>query len=150
MDFANPLDALIIGAGPAGPAGLSAALTLARQLHTVVVFDSSRYRNATSSPMHTVLTWDHKDPKDFRGAARQNILDGYQTVQFVDIELRAIRKTDKGLFEVIDNGEGKRWIGRKVILATGATDIFPEIEGYGERWSKGMYSVLSRLYLCSS
>ena len=90
MDFAKSLDALIIGAGPAG---LSAALSLARQLHTVVVFDSSSYRNATSSHMHTVLTWDHKNPNDFRGAARQNILDGYETVQFVNVELKTIRKT---------------------------------------------------------
>ncbi|KAH7240340.1 uncharacterized protein BKA55DRAFT_693877 [Fusarium redolens] len=35
-----PVDALIIGAGPAG---LSAALALARQLHTAVVFHSSLF-----------------------------------------------------------------------------------------------------------
>ena len=147
MDYAEPLDALIIGAGPAE---LSATLTLARQLHTVVVFDSSSYRNANSSHMHTVLTWDHKDPSDFRGAARQNILDGYETIQFVNVELKSIRKTDKELFGVIGDGEGRRWTGRKVVLATGSTDMFLEIEGHRECWSKGMYSVLTRLYACSS
>lgn len=53
------VDTLLIGGGPAG---LSAALALARQLHSAVVFDSGVYRNALSKHMHTVATWDHKDP----------------------------------------------------------------------------------------
>ena len=47
--------------------------------------------------------------------------------------------TNKELFEVIGNGEGKPWIGRKVILATAATDIFPKVEVYEDCWSKVMY-----------
>lgn len=70
------VDALIIGAGPAG---LSAALALACQLHTAVVFDSSLFRNERSAYMHTIPTWDHKDPAAFRCATRKEILERYRT-----------------------------------------------------------------------
>ncbi|KAM3541938.1 hypothetical protein ARSEF1564_005181 [Beauveria bassiana] len=68
----SPVDALIIGAGPAG---LAAALALTHQLHTAVVFDSSLFRNACSTHMHTIPTGDHKDPAAFRGATRKEILE---------------------------------------------------------------------------
>ena len=131
------LDALIIGGGPAG---LTAALTLARQVHTAVVFDSGSYRNEGSKHMHTVLTWDHKDSKDFRAAARKNILDGYQTIQFEDVEVKTVRKNDTaegGLIEATD-ANGKTWQGRKLILATGVVDVYPDIEGYAECWISGV------------
>ena len=134
MSHSDPLDVLIVGGGPAG---LTAALTLARQLHTAVVFDSQDYRNAGAKHMHTVLTWDHKDPNDFRMTARQNILSGYQTIQFRDIALTKIQQTEEGMFEATDK-EGQTWVGKKVVLCTGVTDIYPNIEGYDDCWVKGM------------
>ena len=134
MSHSGPLDALIIGGGPAG---LTVALTLARQLHTAVVFDSHEYRNAGAKHMHTVLTWDHKDPSDFRMNARQNILSGYQTIQFRDTALTKIQKIEEGMFEATDK-EGQIWVGKKVVLCTGVTDIHPNIEGYDDCWVKGM------------
>ena len=134
MSHSGPVDVLIIGGGPAG---LTVALTLARQLHTAIVFDSGEYRNAGSNHMHTVLTWDHKDPSDFRTAAKENILSGYQTIQFRDTVLTKVQKTEKGLFEATDKA-GQTWSGRKVVLCMGVTDIYPNIEGYDDCWVKGM------------
>ncbi|KAI1157498.1 hypothetical protein F5B18DRAFT_669451 [Nemania serpens] len=114
-------DTLIIGGGISG---LAAALTLARQQHTAVVLDSEEYRNAPSPYMHNVLTWDHKEPQAFRTAAKDNILATYTTIQ----RRRKTTATD-----------GASWTGRKVILAVGVRDVFPQIPGYAECWAKGIY-----------
>ncbi|KAI0172254.1 hypothetical protein GGR52DRAFT_549627 [Hypoxylon sp. FL1284] len=52
-------DAAIIGGDPAG---LTAPATLARQPHTAAGLDDGGYRDARASHMHTVPTWDPKDP----------------------------------------------------------------------------------------
>ena len=134
MEPLQPLDALVIGGGPAG---LTAALTLARQRHTAVVFDAGNYRNGSANHIHTVITWDHKNPNDFRAAARENIVSGYQSITFRDVAVERLQKTGEGLFEATDK-DGKLSIGRKVILATGVRDVYPDIKGYEDCWVSGM------------
>ncbi|RYP43675.1 hypothetical protein DL768_009793 [Monosporascus sp. mg162] len=63
-------DVLIVSGGFSG---LAAAVTLARQLHTAVVFDSGSYRNARSRHMHLMPAWDHQDPERFRASARADL-----------------------------------------------------------------------------
>jgi thioredoxin reductase len=132
-------DTLILGAGPAG---LSTALGLARQLYSVVVFDSQQYRNYPTTHMHNVLTWDHKSPAEFRESARANILSRYEGIIFRDLRVDEIVKREDGMFEVVDE-RGGRTVGRKVVLATGVRDVMMGIEGFGELWGKSM-SVVSR------
>lgn len=128
------VDALIIGAGPAG---LSAALALARQLHTAIVFDSSLFRNARSAHMHTIATWDHKDPAAFRGATRAEILDRYSTISFEDREVARVEKTAAGEFAATAV-DGTAFTGRRLLLATGVTDLALDIKGYDECWGRSM------------
>lgn len=127
-------DVLIVGAGPSG---LAAATGLARQLHTAVVFDSGVYRNALTEHMHNVPTWDHRNPKEFRTKAREDLLARYNTIHFENTTVESIQRTNKGFFEAMDT-RGQSWTGRKVILATGVRDIFPEIENYSDVWVKGV------------
>lgn len=131
MEF---IDIAIIGGGPAG---LTAAATLVRQLHTAVVFDNHKYRNAKSTHMHMVPTWDHKDPKEFRSTVRESILDRYSTVEFADVGVSKIEKKSDSHFHVVDDS-GKKYNFRKVILAVGAADAFPDIDGYQEAWARRM------------
>ncbi|KAK1148487.1 hypothetical protein N8T08_009492 [Aspergillus melleus] len=131
-------DVLIIGAGPAG---LSTALGLARQTYSALVFDSNRYRNAPADRMHNVLSWDHKPPAEFRAAARENILSRYKTVDFKDATIVSAAKREDGLFELTDKKKNK-YHGKKLALATGVTDVFPDIKGFGDLWGKLIFHCL--------
>jgi thioredoxin reductase len=134
MTSQEPVDVLIIGAGPAG---LTAALTLARQNHTAIIFDSGVYRNGAAHHLHMIPTWDHRDPAQFREEARKEILAHYSSIRIENTELIKAEKINGSLFEVTDAGNNT-WRGKKVILATGSGNIYPDIPGYEDAWSKRM------------
>ncbi|KAG4429913.1 hypothetical protein IFR05_014602 [Cadophora sp. M221] len=138
----SPVDVLVIGAGPAG---LSCSSSLARLLHTCIVFSSENFRNQRSKHMHGVLTWEHRDAAEFRAAARKDILANYNTTSFEDTTISKIEKFERdngrSLFKAIDDA-GKEWWGRKVVLATGVKDIMLDIEGYDECWGSAIFHCL--------
>lgn len=146
-------DALIIGAGPAG---LSTALGLSRLHRTKVVFtrpQNAGFRNEGTHEVHNVLTRDCTPPAEFRRIAREQI-EKYGTTEFIEADITAIRKLEpasteghnlscSSYFEATD-GEGRKWVGRKVVLATGSVEVLPaEIPGYKENWPQNMYVLLS-------
>ncbi|KAI2618035.1 thioredoxin reductase glit [Hypomontagnella submonticulosa] len=144
MSTAPIFDVLILGAGPAG---LACAGGLARQLHTCVLFSNNVYRNARATHMHNVVGWDHANPASFRAKARADLLARYaETVQFRDVGVRKVRKLDddaagRTRFEVEDE-QGGKYVGRKVVLAVGVRDVMPEIPGYAELWGYGIFHCL--------
>ncbi|KAF2120844.1 hypothetical protein BDV96DRAFT_595252 [Lophiotrema nucula] len=138
-------DGLIVGAGPAG---LTAALAFARGRTSALVFDSGQYRNEGITHMHTVPSRDHFDPYEFRKISRDQIESRYDSVWFENTTITSAEKKNVGPdekydgFEVRDS-EGKSYLGRKLILATGSKDIFPDIEGYKENWPSHIYQCLA-------
>ncbi|EGP87381.1 uncharacterized protein MYCGRDRAFT_41898 [Zymoseptoria tritici IPO323] len=132
------IDVLIVGGGPAG---LAVATGLARQPYTAVVFESGVYRNARTNHMHNVVTWDHRDPADFRAKARADLWARYDTIRIEDAKIENIRWNGDGRFEAID-GKGNVWTGKKVALAVGMEDVYPDIPGYDDVWARGVYHCL--------
>lgn len=132
-------DALIIGAGPAG---LSAALALSRVKRTALVLAQTKFRNDGIQEMHSVLGHDKRHPAEFRKMGRQNVERyGDGRIEFVEGEAVRIAATEISQghqgFELESRDRGK-WHGRKLILAVGSRDIFPDIEGYKENWPDNM------------
>ncbi|EHY54816.1 hypothetical protein HRR83_004012 [Exophiala dermatitidis] len=144
-------DALIIGAGPAG---LSAALGLSRVHLTKIVFTKPRnagFRNQGAHEIHNVLTRDGTPPAEFRQIARDEI-QKYGTTEFVEAEITSLKRVEpengdgnagtSSYFEAVDS-QGRNWHGRKVILATGSTEVLPtDIPGYKENWPQNIFQCL--------
>lgn len=126
-------DVIIIGGGPAGS---SAAITLARCKRRVLVIDEGKYRNIHSQGMHNFITRDDIVPADFHKHARQE-LDKYGVTfkKARAVSARAVK--DKG-FEIIDSKKDV-YLCRRLLLATGVTDNIPDIPGFRQLWGRAVF-----------
>ncbi|MBP1178004.1 MULTISPECIES: NAD(P)/FAD-dependent oxidoreductase [Paenibacillus] len=127
-------DCAIIGGGPAG---LNAALVLGRARRNVALIDNNRPRNAVTHASHGFITRDGVTPAEFRRVAYEEVLR-YPSVHHLQTEVVSITKNESG-FEVLDSS-GLRVQARKLILATGVKEIFPEIEGFYPLYGKSLFN----------
>src|SRR5690606_13606205 len=120
----DAFDVIIIGGGPAG---LSAALILGRCRRKVLIIDSGKTRNRRAHAMHGYLTRDGMNPGDLKALAHKE-LEPYDTVMHEDGKAIDGVATEDGRFIIILE-DGRRYLSRKVLLATGVVDEVPEIPG---------------------
>lgn len=126
------IDVAIIGGGPAG---MQAALVLARTRKKVIVFDApTPPRNAASHGVHNFLGLDGMLPAEIRKRAWQQI-DAYQHAELRQEWVTDIEGCDEnGEFVITMKGSGQVR-AKKVILALGYHDVHPNIEGFAEAWA---------------
>jgi thioredoxin reductase len=130
-------DAAIVGGGPAG---LSAANWLARYRRDVAVIDSQEYRNEGVEASHGYLGHDPIAPRELRARARAE-LSRYPTVTFYDgVKVDRLSGV-RDLFEVgIDDTV---LLARRVILATGVRDEFPDVGNFFEHYGADVFHCAS-------
>ncbi|GGC39748.1 thioredoxin reductase [Parapedobacter defluvii] len=121
-------DVIVIGGSYAG---LSAAMALGRSLRSVLVLDSGRPCNLQTPHSHNFITQDGEKPATIAEKAKKQVLE-YRTVHFLNGLALSGKKTGDG-FVIATQADGQ-FYARKLIFATGISDIFPDIKGFAECW----------------
>ncbi|NDJ51469.1 MAG: NAD(P)/FAD-dependent oxidoreductase, partial [Chloroflexi bacterium] len=122
-------DVAIVGGGPAG---LQAALILARTRKRLIVFDSPEPpRNGASHGVHNFIGLDGLLPSEIREQAWEQI------AVYNSAELRTERIVDVQAHEVgfaLIGEAGTSVSAGHVVLALGYRDVYPDVPGFRECW----------------
>ncbi len=125
MPATNRYDVAIIGGGPAG---LSAAIWLARYLHSVILIDSGDPRNWETRGINGFLGHPGARPAELRGMGRDEAR--VLGVELVDALCERVACHDDEHFQLI-LGDGRKVDARRMLLAIGLKDVWPDIPGLG-------------------
>lgn len=125
-------DVLIIGGSYAG---LQAAMTLGRCIRNVLVVDNDEPCNRYAPQAHNLITYDDTDPDKIRRWAKEQVLL-YPTVTLQKGKIVRAKK-DGGIF-IAEDEQGNNYISKKLLLATGLKDVFPDIENFEECWGRSV------------
>jgi thioredoxin reductase len=127
----NGWDVAVIGGGSAG---LSAALMLGRARRRVLVVDAGMPRNRFAAHMHGGLGQDGVPPLDLLASGRREA-EAYGG-ELWETTVVASRRDGDGL--AVDTADGRTALARALLVATGARDDLPEIEGLARWWGRGV------------
>jgi thioredoxin reductase len=127
------VDAVVIGGGAAG---LNGALMLARSRRSVVVIDSGSPRNAPAEAMHGFIVLDGTPPFEILRRGREQVRQyGGRVVSGEVVSAQsAAPSADGDLRFTVTLADGRGITARRILVATGLTDVLPQVPGLAEHW----------------
>lgn len=131
--MSNTYEVMVIGGGPAG---LSAALYLARYRRRTVLFDAGQGRSTWHQTNHNYLGFPGGIPaKRLREIGRQQISE-YDEVTFCDHKIETLAHHNGGF---LASGQAGEWYGQAVIICTGVVDHYPHFDDWHEYVGRSMF-----------
>ncbi|WP_050370483.1 NAD(P)/FAD-dependent oxidoreductase [Streptomyces acidiscabies] len=131
------VDAVVIGGGAAG---LNGALILARSRRSVVVIDSGSPRNAPADAVHGLIALDGTPPSEILRRGREQVRQyGGRVVSGEVVSAEpAAPAADGDLRFTVTLADGRSVTARRVLVATGLTDVLPQVPGLAGHWGHGV------------
>lgn len=133
--MARRYDAVVVGGGPAG---LAAATWIARYRRSVALLDGGEPRNRWVERAHGYLGDDPVHPAALAERARAQLLR-YPEAELCKGEAAEVRVDSAGGFEVVTDGAGPALLARRLVLATGVRDRFPEVDRFFEHYGASVF-----------
>ncbi|MFC9749973.1 NAD(P)/FAD-dependent oxidoreductase [Streptomyces niveus] len=126
-------DVVVIGGGPAG---LSAALTLARARRSVLVIDAGEPRNAPASHVHNYLGREGIAPGELLAVGREEVA-GYGGEFMTGRVATAKGSAADGFRVVLEEGAAVAEVtASRLLVTTGLVDELPPVPGVAERFGR--------------
>jgi thioredoxin reductase len=119
---------------------LSAATWLARHRRRVGLVDAGERRNRWVERTHGYLGLDPVDPKALVERAKVALL-AYPTAEVIGGRAASAEARPDGSFTIrVESGAERREVrARRVVLATGVEDLFPDVEGFFEHYGADVF-----------
>ncbi len=126
-------EVMVIGGGPAG---MSAALYLARYNRRVALFDTGHGRSSWHQINHNYLGFPGGiAARDLRERGRQQLAE-YEQVTILEHKIEALQRENKRFWAT---GQAGEWSSIAVILCTGVVDHYPHFDGWQEYVGRSMF-----------
>ncbi|GAA3341116.1 NAD(P)/FAD-dependent oxidoreductase [Curtobacterium pusillum] len=130
-------DVIVIGGAAAG---LSAALILGRSRRSVLVVDSGEPRNARAEGAHNYLGREGAAPSELYRVGRDEV--AAYGVEVTAGRIVAASATDGDRADAIGFSvtldSGAIVAARRLVVASGAVDVLPDVPGLAEQWGRGV------------
>jgi thioredoxin reductase (NADPH) len=130
-------DVIVIGGAAAG---LSAALILGRSRRSVLVVDSGEPRNARAAGAHNYLGHEGIAPAELSRIGRDEVA-AYGVEVTAGRAVAASATSGDGIDPVgfsVTLDSGAVVTARRLVVASGAVDVLPEVPGLAEQWGRGV------------
>lgn len=135
--MADLYDCIIIGAGPAG---LSAALFLARYLRRTLTFHHNSPRNQYAHGVHGFLGHHGIPPAELLARGRDEVIThGGLIIEACVNDVAQVSPTHFRVFAGAEGTEPRTFDSRRLLLATGLRDLTPDCPGFREFYGTSVH-----------